>query len=257
MAIRINNGNGTFGPAVTLNFTSLNVENEFADMTGDGALDIGWVVWDLHGYVGSAQGNGNGTFSAVSENSVFGLFNISELRGTIVDVSAGLPQDFVTASKQGLHLMRGTLQGGPQFLPPVLIAAGSYLDVDSADFDGAGTVDIVASLPLTGRVVTLLGKTGPGNPGPVMSYPAGLRPGPLATGDFDGDGLADVAVGNQRGATISVLLGTGDGGLLAPLAFPSARVAVDLEAADMDGDGDLDLVAADAPAKRVLLLLKL
>jgi hypothetical protein len=256
--LRLNNGDGTFGPSTGPTGTSLAVDNEVTDTNGDGIPDASWVVEDILGYVGSAKGNGDGTFDFTSEESVFGFGNFSKGRLTIAEVTGGPPKDLVFAHPGGLHLMHGMLIGGEtKFVPPPnLIATGSFYDVDFGNLDG-GRPDLVASLPLSHSVVVLLGKTDTSNPGPPVSFPAGIRPGPLATGDFDGDGFIDVATGNHRGATISVLLGNGSGGLLPPLSFPSARVAVDLEAADMHGDGDLDLIAADDPGKRVVLLLKL
>jgi hypothetical protein len=42
-------------------------------------------------------------------------------------------------------------------------------------------------------------------------YPVGIEPVYVAVGDFDGDGIPELAVANSFGGDISVLLGSGDG----------------------------------------------
>jgi hypothetical protein len=76
----------------------------------------------------------------------------------------------------------------------------------------------------------------------------------LAAGDLDGDGNADLIVGQTNAAPV-VLVGdaSGTGVLtLAPAVFPPVSLSVrDLAPADVDGDLDLDVVVvlAGAPAR--------
>src|SRR5438552_918900 len=44
-----------------------------------------------------------------------------------------------------------------------------------------------------------------------LSVPTGANPTSVAVGDFNGDGKADLAAANLGDATVSVLLGNGDG----------------------------------------------
>jgi hypothetical protein len=51
---------------------------------------------------------------------------------------------------------------------------------------------------------------------PAVSYPVGSDPVSIAIGDFNGDGVPDLAVANQEGSgsasgSVSVLIGKGDG----------------------------------------------
>src|SRR5215813_5333973 len=65
-----------------------------------------------------------------------------------------------------------------------------------------------------------------------VDYPVGSLPIALISGDFNGDGLLDLAVANQNSGNISILLGKGDG-TFAPAQTisvgtgPSALVAGD------------------------------
>ena len=44
-----------------------------------------------------------------------------------------------------------------------------------------------------------------------LACPVGRKPDALAVGDFNGDGIDDVAVSSKRGGFVSVLLGDGIG----------------------------------------------
>jgi hypothetical protein len=71
-----------------------------------------------------------------------------------------------------------------------------------------------------------------------------LTPSPylssLIAGDFNGDGIADLAVGTGTG--IDVLLGAGDGAFGPPISTSTAYTFT-LAVGDFNGDGNLDLIA--------------
>ncbi|HEY6290096.1 MAG TPA: choice-of-anchor D domain-containing protein [Terriglobia bacterium] len=112
-----------------------------------------------------------------------------------------------------------------------------------ADFNGDGNLDLaVANDSAIGAVSIFLGD-GDGSFQPATSYNVGSQPEGLAVGDFNGDGIPDLAVANSQDATITILLGKGDGTFptsvtasLTPNTRPSL-VAV----GDFNGDGNLDL----------------
>jgi hypothetical protein len=81
------------------------------------------------------------------------------------------------------------------------------------------------------------GGTYPAPAYPVATFSSSRRGG--ASGDFDGDGVADLAL---SGTQLSVLLGDGAGGF-GPYSTVSldSRSATVLAAADFDAGGDLDL----------------
>jgi hypothetical protein len=75
----------------------------------------------------------------------------------------------------------------------------------------------------------------------------------VAVGDFNGDGIADLAVG---GSNVNVLLGNGDGTFTAKAgAVSSATVGGFLAVGDFNGDGIADLAVANTIDNTVTILL--
>jgi len=80
---------------------------------------------------------------------------------------------------------------------------------------------------------------------PGVTYPAGNGPLAVASGDFNGDGKLDIAVGNVASNNISIYLGKGDGSFTpgATVSLPGCLVAF-VSAADFTRDGKTDLLVA-------------
>jgi tRNA A-37 threonylcarbamoyl transferase component Bud32 len=128
------------------------------------------------------------------------------------------------------------------------------------DFDGDGRVELVASMLGASRrgshvpsgvvmlrrgdgwsVITEKDSGMPGRPGPDDEFGSGL-----ASGDFDRDGAADLAIGAPGRNRVAVLYGTGQGlagGRRSQLAG-SHRYGYGVLAHDLDDDGYDDLVVA-------------
>src|SRR5437773_2102656 len=92
-------------------------------------------------------------------------------------------------------------------------------------------------------------------------FAVGLHPRSVATGDFNGDGVPDLAVASQfwccpvKPGTFSVLLGNGDGTFRAATIFASGSHPRAVALGDFNADGKLDLVVADGMGSAVWVLL--
>jgi uncharacterized protein (TIGR03437 family) len=114
----------------------------------------------------------------------------------------------------------------------------------TGDFNKDGQTDLVVintvGYPSADQVVVFLGQ-GDGTFAFSRTYSAGMGASGLAAGDFNGDGVADIAVANLE--AINLLLGNANGTMVpgASISFP-VNPPVTLVAADVNGDGKLDLV---------------
>ncbi|HEV2860520.1 MAG TPA: Calx-beta domain-containing protein [Pyrinomonadaceae bacterium] len=74
-----------------------------------------------------------------------------------------------------------------------------------------------------------------------QTYEVGAGPTSAASGDFNGDGVKDLAVPNNISSNVSVLLGDGVGGFGPPVNFAVAQLPSSVAVADFNKDGKADL----------------
>ena len=88
--------------------------------------------------------------------------------------------------------------------------------------------------------------------------------GPLTVADFNGDGIPDIAVGNdiddesqcaQTGCKVSILLGKGDGTFTLQSEFPDGYDNTEIISRDFDGDGIPDLAVLSGGDSTVTVAL--
>gem|GEM_PF-1040669 len=79
---------------------------------------------------------------------------------------------------------------------------------------------------------------------PAPRTPVGDQPVSIVAGDFDGDGVPDLATANSQSNDLSVLRGVGDGTFRAEQRLAAGNFPRALVTTDVNGDGKLDLVSA-------------
>jgi hypothetical protein len=113
-----------------------------------------------------------------------------------------------------------------------------------ADFNGDGILDLAGTS--AGFAAVMLGN-GNGTFQSRVDYPAGGFTQDLASGDFNGDGKADLIVTiNDPQIGLALLTGNGDGTFRPPVNFPNTwhLDSPAVIATDLDNDGRLDVVVA-------------
>ncbi|MFK7962078.1 MAG: FG-GAP repeat domain-containing protein [Phycisphaerales bacterium] len=115
------------------------------------------------------------------------------------------------------------------------------------DFDNDGDMDIATTVDGPDRIAIALNNgAGAFLPGPSTILPVSSSPQDVVAGDFNGDGLMDLAVAvRDPGGAVLIMSGNGVGSFgLAQTVSVGARPR-GLDMADFDGDGDLDLAVAN------------
>jgi len=150
----------------------------------------------------------------------------------------------------GLAAMGAAAAGAVSFVPPVHYPLGGKpADLASADLNGDGRPDLVASAGSGVDVLLAVGRIGFA---PASRIPLEHRPGAIALADLDGSGTQDVVTANRDG-TVTVLLGGGDGSFVVKGTYPSGSSACfDVVAGDLTGDGDPDVATATGDGGAIL-----
>lgn len=253
ISVFLGNGDGTFQPRVTYPVAKAPLSLATGDFNGDGKLDL---AVSTGGYVSILLGNSDGTFQKHKDFLTGGLQGVGLTTG---DFNRDGKLDLAVALSIGAKVAILLGNGDGTLQNPVLYTAGSDRAgaIVTGDFNGDGNLDLAVSIFSDNAVAVLLGN-GDGTFQTSVEYPATLGVEGLVTGDFNGDGKLDLAVRNyaeRPSASISILLGNGDGTFQAHLDYPVRNYAGALAAADLNADGKLDLIAPNTHGSTVATLL--
>jgi hypothetical protein len=263
-AVRVRLGNGAGGFA-GINTWAFSVNPRWLvveDFDEDGRLDLAATSDGTAKVVGVRLGIGGGSFGLRTD------YTVNPLGGGAHGLAAGDfdrdgDLDFLV-SQRGAGLVSVMLgDGAGAFGTPTNLATSSAtpVGVAAADFNRDGRLDLAAVNDTTpGSVSVFLNTFGfaCGNMsfGSVpRAFPTGIIGGVGATsGDFNADGLRDLAVANPASNDISIFLGDGVGGFVFAGLYAIGTDPVAIVTADFDGDGDLDLATANDAGGSVTVL---
>jgi phospholipase C len=83
----------------------------------------------------------------------------------------------------------------------------------------------------------------------------GAAPLAVVAGDFNGDGIEDLAIANSGANTLSILLGNGNGSFSAQASAATGKEPVSLAVGDFNNDGNLDIAVGNLQDNTVEVLL--
>jgi len=145
--------------------------------------------------------------------------------------------------------------GAGHFTGPSTFAAGTFpQSLAVGDFNRDGKPDLaVGVVGFMGQGVQILLNDGTGGfAAPVMATTAG-SPYQVVVGDFNRDGIQDLAIADTSPDSVLVLLGDGHGGFGAPIESPGGGDA--MATGDFNEDGIVDLAVAEYATGEVRILL--
>ena len=161
--------------------------------------------------------------------------------------------DHIESEENFATILYGDGRGGLS-APLQLLAGGDFaVGLEIGTFTPDATPDLVIANSDTSEINLIFGEGGRGFIGPD---PVEVGEGPVqaAAGDFDGDGLDDIAVTVRNAGGISVVLNDGTGAFTQPADFYAAGEHTwGLTSVDLDADGNVDLVATDAEGASIHL----
>lgn len=266
LSVLLGNGRGQFSasPHSPINVNSRPHPHGIAvgDFNQDGTMDLATESWENDELI-VVYGNDAGFSSLPHDRLKVGNFPYFKLRSS--DLNGDGRPDLIATNWGGssVSVLLANEAGrfhSSNFIPtapsPFAVAVGDLNGDDYEDLVVAHRVGNSRDNSADGLTVLLGDGAGDFTPFSDPLPEVGKSPTSVAAGDFNGDGLEDIAVANYASSDVTVLVGqlggfkSADG---SPFKVGQAPVTVLLE--DLNSDGKDDIVASNSEGRSLSVIL--
>ncbi|MBN2615960.1 MAG: VCBS repeat-containing protein, partial [Bacteroidales bacterium] len=290
LSVLLGKGDGTFAAKVDYATGSTPFSVTTGDLNGDGKLDLAVANFSSN-TVSVFTGNGDGTFNTKRDYATGGEpigvntvdFN-GDGRTDIVVANDGDNTVSVFRNSQSIPTISSfsptsgpvgttdTIKG--TYFNTTATNNKVYFGATKATVTAATDTTLVVTVPVGSdyRYITVTDTTtgltassakpfivtfqNGGNFARKVDYNSGTRPHGVSSGDFNGDGIPDLAVVNDNASgTVSVFLGKGDGTFKNKVAYATGSKPFSITTGDFNGDGIQDLAVPNSGSNTVSVLL--
>lgn len=223
MSILLGRGDGTFNAKVDYANSVGSRTATAGDLNGDGNLDI-VTTSEGASNISVYLGRGDGTF----QNQVTYATGGTARNAVIEDFDGNGTMDVAVTNSTTLGglgpgniaIFSGSGNGTLSLASTLSVAAtGDSRGLFSADINGDGTKDLVATREVDDSVIFFANDGSANFTAGAITLGTGDAPIAIAAGDFNADGVFDLATSNATGNSVSILIGSYTSGTSTLLDF--------------------------------------
>ncbi len=256
VSVLLGTGSGSFGAKVDYPIGSSPLGITTGDFNGDGKPDLVTTNGNSNS-ISILLGTGSGSFGTKVDYTT-GSGPWKSIAG---DFNGDGKLDLATTNtiSSTISVFLGTGSGTFGTKVDYALGANSY-GITTGDFNGDGIPDLATANTGSNNINVFYG-TGSGTFNTKTDYPLafGSIPQDITTGDFNGDGISDLATANTGSNNINVFFGTSSG-LDSRTFFSfnsnSSPSPVEIITGDYNNDGKLDLVTLSQSSSTISVFLK-
>lgn len=254
VAISLATANTELGPRTPLPDSARSTV-AVGDFDADGRPDVFTASPELDAVTVYAN-DGAGNFSLRERISVPG----DPAALLVADLNGDRHDDVVAGHSGGLTVLLASLDGHYANAGTIAAELGDLTrgtvgppPIIGDDFDRNGTTDLAVSLASGIGILSGLGDGHFAETKTIAGVTADANG--IVAGDFDEDGIDDLASTHPGSSDVTILRGQGDGTFTVASRLHASADPQSIGADDLDGDGHLDLVTADFSGQEVTVFI--